>query len=282
MTALKQFEASANHHMAIVMFWRDWGGSKSALDTNLLSAIRAHGSVPMITWSPADWDSGSNQTPYTLANIAAGADDSYLRGWADQLKAYGGPVLIRTMHEMNGNWYPWSGNAAAYVAAWRHIHDVFMLAGATNVQWVWSPNVWWTGSLTTEPSAYYPGDGYVDWVGLDGYNKPSGGWMTFNQIFSYSYTHITSLSSKPLMLAESSSGEATSTQAAAGDSKATWITDTFASTLPLMPRVRAFVWFNEDKTVAEGCCNWQTNSSTPAQSAYSQAVQAPQYAGYWP
>jgi beta-mannanase len=271
MTALNTFEQDAGKKVAIAMFWRDWAGTKSTLDTSWLQAIASHGSIPMITWSPSDWDTGTN---YSLSSIAAGTYDGYLTTWAKQLAAYGNPVLIRTMHEMNGTWYTsWSGNPSGYIAAWRHIHDLFVQNGATNVQWVWSPNVWWTGSLTTDPTPYYPGDSYVDWLALDGYNKTSSSWMSFSQIFSYSYNHITAISpTKPLMIAETSSGEATSTQAAAGDSKAKWITDALTSTLPTMPKVKALVWFNEDKTAAEGCCDWRIESSSSAQAAFATAV----------
>ena len=72
--------------------------------------------------------------------------DSYLRSWADGIRSLGYPVAIRFAHEMNGDWYPWcekvNGNQPGdYVKAWRHVHDVFRPRGATNVIWVWSPNV---------------------------------------------------------------------------------------------------------------------------------------------
>jgi beta-mannanase len=187
-------------------------------------------------------------------------------------------VLLRLMHEMNGTWYPsWSGNPTGYVAAWRHIHDLFTQVGATNVEWVWCPNVWWTGSLATDPGAYYPGDGYVDWLGLDGYNKTSQSWMSFSQIFSYAYSHITAIAAKPLMIAEMASGEATATQAAAGDSKAAWITAAYTQTIPTMPKLKAVLWFNQDETANEGCCDWRLSSSPAAKEAFSLALRVSYY-----
>lgn len=104
--ALDRLERDAQHHLAIVALWRCWGGSNSTLDPTWLSAINARGSVPMITWSPQNWDPGTDQAPFSLDNIANGTNDAYIRSFAHIIKNYGGPVLLRPMHEMNGNWYP--------------------------------------------------------------------------------------------------------------------------------------------------------------------------------
>ena len=96
-----------------------------------------------------------------------------MRRWATQIKAWGKPLMLRFAHEMNGDWYPWSegvnGNGAGqYVAAYRRVVTLFRSVGATNVTWVWSPNVAYPGSVPL--SRLFPGDGYVDRTGLDGYN----------------------------------------------------------------------------------------------------------------
>ena len=117
----------------------------------------------------------------------AGDYDAFLNAWADRLKAFvSGPdgslgtaddrrVYIRLAHEMNGNWYPWSavvgGNSAALVSAmWqRACAAIFSPKGSTaTVQWIWARNNEHAGSAHAE--SYYPGDAYVDWVGVDGYN----------------------------------------------------------------------------------------------------------------
>ena len=102
--------------------------------------------------------------------IASGAHDAHITDWATRLADWGSPVMLRFGHEMNGNWYPWAegvnGNGAGdYVAAWRHVHDIFTRAGADNVQWVWNPNVPYYGS--TPLDGLYPGADYVDVVALD-------------------------------------------------------------------------------------------------------------------
>jgi len=277
-TALDRLERDAQHHMAIVALWRCWGGSNSTLDPTWLSTINARGSVPMITWSPQNWDPRTDQAPYSLDNIAKGTNDAYIRAFASVIKKYGGPVLLRPMHEMNGDWYPWSnagaytvknGGPARYIAAWRHIHDLFAAVGAWNAKWVWSPNVYSAGSRVDNANRWYPGDAYVDWVGLDGYNKAQDGWKTFSQIFDYS-VHNLAGASKPMLLAEMSSSEALATQI--GVSKAAWYTDAFTSAILSLHRIKAVVIFNEDKTTSEGCCNWTIESSAASQSAFAHAI----------
>ena len=79
---------------------------------------------------------------------------------------------------MNGNWQaPYSpgvnGNTASdYINAWRHFHDLTAQAGAANVTWVWCPDTD-PGKIYTPYSQLYPGDSYVDWTCLDGYNTGS-------------------------------------------------------------------------------------------------------------
>ena len=100
---------------------------------------------------------------------------------------------------MNGDWFPWAENANGnqpgdYVAAWRHVHDIFTSVGATNATWVWCPYVDATPKLG--PLArYYPGDDYVDWTCLDGFNWGNNGvnpqpWTSFDKIFGPSYRTI--------------------------------------------------------------------------------------------
>jgi beta-mannanase len=127
----------------------------------------------MVTWEPWDYLGDINQPAYSLSSIIGGAHDSYITRFALDAKAWGHPFFLRFAHEMNGDWYPWNeginGNTPGqYVQAWRHVHDLFTANGVTNVTWVWSPNIEYTGSIPL--SGLYPGDAYTDWIAMDGYN----------------------------------------------------------------------------------------------------------------
>ncbi|HMC39810.1 MAG TPA: glycosyl hydrolase, partial [Acidimicrobiales bacterium] len=220
-SSLDGLEASLGRRADYVMWYVHWGGPYGAFDRTGLDKAEANGSTPVITWMSDDpWGS----TVYTDAAIAAGTYDGYIRSWAAGLAAYGRPVLLRFDHEMNCTWYDWvpgvHGNTpAGFVAAWRHVYAVFAAAGATNVTFVWSPNIDFHGASASLPSLY-PGDPYVGMVGVDGYNwGPSGyhTWQTAAQVFGPTLAELPAITSKPQLIAEVGS-------TSVGGDKAAWIT----------------------------------------------------------
>lgn len=103
----------------------------------------------------------------TCAKIAAGGSDGYLRSYAAAVRSFRHPVIISFGHEPNGPWYPWGLHtpAAEYVAAWRHVVDVFRSQGADNVTWLWAVNIGRLSLLNDR----YPGASYINWIGVTGY-----------------------------------------------------------------------------------------------------------------
>lgn len=232
-----------------------------------LDQVRARGAESLLTWEPWKAGAGVNQPGFSNASILAGDHDAYLRQWGSELAAWGGPVSLRYAHEMNGDWYPWAdgvnGNAAgSYVAAWKHVHDVVVAQGATNVRWVWTPNVPYTGS--TLLAGLYPGAAYVDVVGLDGYNWGTGvagrTWVSPSLLFSFGLERLRAVAAgKPIIIAETASSEV-------GGSKADWDTDLVAF-LQAQPDVVAFVWFDMDKEA-----DWRIGSSASSAAAIRDAL----------
>ncbi|MBI4319608.1 MAG: beta-mannanase [Chloroflexi bacterium] len=276
MTGLARFESAVGKSMAIVMWYQGWGAANAPFDATILRAVADRGSIPLITWEPWDYTGGVDQPTYANARIVAGNFDAYITSWAEGLKAHGRPVLLRFAHEMNYRSYPWSvganGNTAdSFVAAWRHVHEIFSRLGARNVAWVWSPGVKHDG--TTPFASVYPGDQYVDWLALDGFNGgsalPWGGWLPFQDIFAPSHADLAQINGdKPMMIAETASVEQ-------GGSKAAWISDALLTQLPgSFPRVKAFVWFNENRA---GEADWRVDSTPESLAAYATAAANPYY-----
>jgi hypothetical protein len=229
----------------------------------MLNAVRNYtsvgvtGSTPLITWEawgPAPMTVANNTFP--LSKIAAGNFDAYIDSWAVGLRTYGSPVMLDFGHEMDGNWYPWgygvNGNTVAdYIAAFRHVHDRFVLAGATNVQFVWNPDVW--NPAGVDQRAFYPGDAYVDWMAIDVYNwgASGGGWASLSSALgslTTIYSRLASLNpTKPMMLAEWGSAEPV-----AGDpigvAKGQWIIDGAQAMGTQFPRIAAAIWFSATGT----------------------------------
>jgi beta-mannanase len=224
------------------------------------------GATPVITWEPWDPSAGTAQPAYAPSRIAAGAFDAYVTAWAQQARSYGGPVVVRFAHEMNGSWYPWAAGvdgttAAAYVAAWRHVVGIFRAQGAGNVTWQWSPNVPYPGSATLGP--LYPGDAYVDSVALDGYNwagvTAGAPWTSFADVVTAGAQQVRALTRLPLYVAETATAEE-------GGAKAAWIAGMFA-TLEAGGTFAGFTWFDLDK---EG--DWRIDSDPEALAAFRDGL----------
>jgi hypothetical protein len=236
-------------------------------DARAADQVAAEGALPMVTLLPClDGTLGAEQPAFSLRRIAGGDFDRYLRRWAAGAAAWRHPLMLRFAPEMNGSWNPWSagvnGNSSHdFVLAWRHIHALFDRSGATNVEWVWSPNV----VMAASPSlaSLYPGDQYVDWVGIDGYNwgtsRPHSRWQSFAQIFAQTLQQVRSFTSKPLMLSEVGSAES-------GGSKAAWLEDFFVQ-LRRNPDILAFVWFDFKKEA-----DWRVASSPASARAFATGI----------
>jgi beta-mannanase len=252
----------AGTRVGIVQWFADW--RTATVDTEQLRAVAARGSTPQITWEP--WDNevgGSVQPGYTLASIIRGRHDDYVRSWARDLAAYGDPVLLRFAQEMNGVVYPWAeglnGNRPGeYARAWRHVHDIFTAEGATNVDWVWSPV---TRAVVT---AQYPGDRYVDVLGLSGFNGgtalPWGGWRTFADAYNAPLKSLHRLApGKPVQISEVATADV-------GGSKPLWIKEMF-DYLEDHRWIGSVLWFDLPKQV-----DWRVGSSPAARAAFADGV----------
>ena len=266
---LPKFDANAGKSVSIEHWGMCWTCS---FDSGIANAVVARGDIPAVDWA--------NSSSASDADIAAGKYDTQLRTVAQAMAAFGHPIFLLFDEEMNGTWYPYSpgvnGNtAASFVAMWRHMHDVFVQAGATNVTWAWVPNVDPSG-IFTSMSSLYPGDAYVDWTGLNGYNWGAGGgnvWMTFSQVFKSSYSALQQIApAKPIMIGEVASEEY-------GGSKASWVTDMLATQLPQnFPQIKAMLWFNWRVYEKSQYWNWEIESSSTAKTAFAQGIASSYYA----
>ncbi len=231
------------------------------LDDDLKTDVAA-GRIPMATWEPRS---------ASLTDITTGAFDAMAHERAQAAKAIAKPIFLRFAHEMNGNWYSWgganNGNDATgpqkYVAAWKHLHDLFVADGATNVVWVWCPNIGGSPNADwNQPSAYYPGDAYVDWVGVDGYNwgtsQTWSKWTDFKDILGSVYAAYAAIG-KPLMIAETGSVEG-------GGDKAAWVSALAPAMKTSFPAVKAFVYFDTFDELNK--TDWKIDTSVATRAAF--------------
>lgn len=216
----------------------------------------AKGIKVLVQWQPRG---ASNE------QIVAGQFDSYIKTFAKSVAGINQQVIISYGQEMNGNWYQWctasggagDSNAASYIAAYRRIHDLFTQAGVQNVTWLWGPNVSYQGS--TPLKTLYPGDAYVDWVGLDGYfGHPTD---TFSSVFGASIAELRAFTAKPLIIAETG----VTGQAAAGQLAGTFEGARTAGVVGL-------VYFDEAQSGDPMHQDWRLEDNAAAMAAFRQGV----------
>ncbi|GAB3281020.1 hypothetical protein GCM10027589_08080 [Actinocorallia lasiicapitis] len=193
---------------------------------NIVKHFVAWGNPYPAAWAKAAYKGGAlpqlelENHGVSMASIAAGEQDEYLVKLAGEIKASGVPVMISPFHEFNGWWYSWAtcnGKPASpscqgenkknspklFVKAWRHMHDVLKENGATKAKWMWSPNVVYPmPKVKLKP--FYPGNGYVDWVGVIGYYKGQKN-ATFKGSFEPTIKQIRTFTKKPILIAETGS-----------------------------------------------------------------------------
>jgi hypothetical protein len=286
MNAVAALEKKAEKKLSIVNFsapFANCGGSSCSyynFPLNEMNSIRSHGAIPFYSWGSQSIPVAPNlsQPNFQLSDVIEGRHDAYIKKFAEAAKAWGKPFFLRFNWEMNGGWFAWAegvnGNKAGeFVGAWRHVHDIFTQVGATNATWVWCPNVDPENQFQSL-APLYPGDAYVDWTGLDGYNwgtnpaRPDK-WRSFDSLYSSTYKTITETiaPSKPLIISEIGSTEF-------GGSKAAWIKDMLAKIPTSYPKVRGLLWFEK----FDDGMDWPIETSASATSAFAEGMKNPAYA----
>jgi hypothetical protein len=210
----------------LVSYYSAW---QQPFDQKFAATAAAHGADPLVQMDPKS---------ISLTAIGEGKYDSYLTSFAAQVKAFGHPVVISFGHEMNGYWYSWGHQytkPATFVTAWKHVVNVFRAAAAANVKWLWTVNVVDGTQGIPNPTPWWPGRPYVDWVGIDGYYQSTS--EGFGQVFGPTIVDVRQLSATVPILISETGGVTTAGQQAS-------ITDLFAGvrTYGLL----GFLWFDED------------------------------------
>ena len=286
-SSITSFEASMHKNVSLLGVGAPFAACGSDTCANFpasgVQAVRSHGAVPFVNYSTMP-SSGSVDN-YTDADVARGDYDSTIRNWAQEAKAYGKPFFLRFDWEMNGGWWSYgtlghgsANSAAEFVAMWKHVHTIFDQVGVTNATWVWCPNVD-PGNHYTPLASLYPGDKYVDWTCLDGYNWGStgpnspgakrGGWQTFGQLFRSSYNTIVNriAPSKPMLIGEV--GAVTD-----GGSQSAWIENMLKTVPAQYPKVHGLIWYQEPAAQ----WNFALSSGTASFGTFSKWIGNPHFA----
>jgi beta-mannanase len=237
------------------------------------------GSTPLITWEPWLTDFDREKHPGLkvitkrdargMTDVADGAYDFYLKTWVEEVKKIDGQVMIRFGHEMNDPYrYPWgpqNNSAKAFIAAWKHVHNYFKANGVTNVIWIWSPHPaygWF--------DAYYPGNAFVDYVGVGTLNYGTvaswSQWWSFDDIFGKYYPALAKFK-KPIMLTELGCLNV-------GGKRDAWFAQALHDLPKRYPAVKSVIFFHfsEDKTTTRQALNWYIKDDQATTSAIVKEI----------
>ncbi|MFS8130344.1 MAG: glycosyl hydrolase [Candidatus Dojkabacteria bacterium] len=278
LSSVIDFENVVDRKMQYDLLFRAWGDNDNVFPTYLVPYFKQYKLEPVITWEPwkRDFKNGNILQPeYSLSSIVYGLHDGYIKSWAIATKEAQIPIIIRFAHEMvtpegTKSWYPWQGEPDNYVAAYRRIVQIFRDNGATNVKFMWNPIVYdGSGSI----DIYYPGDNYIDYIGLSVINLGTGfsksgvklTWTTCDEKFIPQYAAIANYT-KPVILAEILSSDT-------GGSKALWYNECF----PLFKTATKLVGMisvqvDDTYSISEVNADWRVNSTGSSLQAFKTGV----------
>jgi beta-mannanase len=259
--------------------------------------------VPFIRLMPrTNFQEGVADPVFNLQEIIDGKFDDSLRKWAVDARTISVPIIVEFGTEVNGDWFPWSGiyngggktdgygdpnfpdGPERFRDAYRHIINLFREESANKITWCFhvfppkeiSENEDLKKSWN-DVSNYYPGDNYIDWVGISVYGRvePDSDWKSFEAIMDKSYPEISRITeNKPLAVFEWATAEAEDEKQ--GD-KTSWI----ENSLQLLqdgryPRIKAISYWDEKWDDDSGTViDLRINSSPGAAFAYKKAISSP-------
>jgi hypothetical protein len=248
----------------LVHIFTAWGSKPEEQFPKLqVDAILAMGSLPVITWEPWLVDFDEEKYPGLrdvkerdkggLSDIANGMYDKYILAWAKNVKEISKPVFLRFGHEMNDPYrYPWgpqNNSPADFISAWKYVRHLFDSVGAGNVIWIWSPH-----PAYGYYESFYPGDEYVDYVGVTVLNYGPvanwSQWWSFQEIFGNYYSALAAFR-KPIMITEFGC-------LSVGGDRSQWFGEALASIPGQYPLVGSVIFFHfsSDNTTTQQTLNW--------------------------
>lgn len=229
---INNFESLANKDITWAYFSNNWGNSIE-FPINEVITIDQAGKVPFIRMMPRiDFrnpkETGAADPLYTMENIINGVFDDALTQWAIDAANIGIPLLVEFGTEVNGCWFPWNGKynyypefgespiqgAGRFKEAYRHIIDICNNNGASNITWFFHINAYGEpfDASWNDIANYYPGDDYIDWLGVSIYGpqRPPASdqevFQDFSEIMDDTYPNLIALTDKPIAILEFATG----------------------------------------------------------------------------
>jgi hypothetical protein len=257
----------------IISYYIPWDKNiDSSFHWEILDSVYKNKSLPLITWEPwmntFETDSVSNIHVYDL--IKAGYFDEYLNAFSLKLKQLNKPIFLRFAHEFDNSFYPWYADrenaSSLFKEAWIHVRTIFENNKANNVLWVWNP---WKAENIID---YFPGEDYVDWIGVNILNYSTFGNKDYNEfhgLYNSYHEEFKTLPKIPVMITEFGT---------LNDSiyQQQWISNAFKYIKNDFPEINALVYFNsnvdnnypEDNLKSDDYLNWTISSNNSIENKF--------------
>lgn len=258
---VETFRTTVGVDMQYLASFVHWG-NENEFPLELAQYANTHGMTLVIYWEAMDYNfPTARDSRFSYDAIIRGDWDPYILSFANSVAAYGNSVVLVLFEEMNSDWYPWSGtingnSSTKHVLAYRHVRDMFRYT--ENAKFAWTVN---NDSVPDTPAnarlAYYPGDNYVDYVGVDGFNFGNP-WQSFSQVFDGALADVSSLG-KPVIIFSMACQD--------GSQKAKWIQDALSVQIPSRQSIIGWIWFNENKER-----DWRVWSDAASLKAFQESL----------
>jgi hypothetical protein len=258
---IRRIERSIDRKFAIDHGYYRWN---QALPTMYDKASYRAGRLAFLSWKAMRTDG----TIVPWSEIADGLRDRWIVKQARRFKAFGAPMYLSFHDEPESD--EEFGSPAEYASAFRHIVEIFREEDVQNIAFVWTMMSWTFDELSgRDPNDWYPGDGYVDIIGTNGYNwfplKPGARWDSFREIMAPTMG-FASNRGKPVFVVEFGVMEDPSDS----DRKARWLRS-IRKTAKEWPALKGLIYFDE---VKDGY-PWITDSSSNARAGYADMARSP-------
>ncbi|MCL1983630.1 MAG: glycoside hydrolase family 26 protein [Clostridiales bacterium] len=242
---LKEYEEQFDYEFPIILNYSEFQNTYK--HPNLMQRLQtAYSNGKALELTLQTVDSGYGNQVYRILN---GYYDEFLQDYAKVIADFGHPVLFRLCNEMNGDWCPYSAfntskDTVVFTEFYKYVYGFFEKAGANkNTIWVWNPNsVSYPNFKWNNELMYYPGDEYVDVVGMTAYNTgtyySSVGerWKEFYELYNDMYYRYCADFGQPLMITEFSC-------ASMGGNKEQWVINMFDD-IDMYDRIKVAIWWD--------------------------------------
>lgn len=262
---INKLDTFVDNHIGAQMFYKPVNSEFDGYVDQLIQQSR----LPVVTFLFERANSDKNED--VVSSIINGEFDANFKNWGEGIKNTGAPVFLRLGNEMNGNWSDWShknnyNDPDLYKLAFRHIVSIFKKDHVDNAYFIWNPNVVSAPLFDWNHAAmYYPGDDFVDFVGMTYYNfgkTEYSHYKSFDELYGDLYwNYARSFAAKPLVIGEFGAVET-------GGDKAQWISDMFNHIPTKYPKIKAAIWFDE----THGKYDLRIHSSETSANAFKEGM----------